>query len=55
MERDYSLDLLVAKYALAKVDYRSIEEAVEIIFGGTDENEPKQHPFFGYLPENYDP
>ena len=30
---DFGCDMLVAKYALATVDYRSVEEALEVIFG----------------------
>ena len=55
MVRDFNIDLLVAKYALAKVEYRSVEEATEIIYGGTDEDDIKMHPFFGYVPDEYEP
>ena len=53
--RDMGCDILVAKYALIMVEYRSVNEALEIIFGGFDEHEDLKHPFFGYIPDGYNP
>ena len=53
--RDMGCDILVAKYALIVVEYRSVNEALEIIFGGFDEQEDLKHPFFGYVPDGYNP
>ena len=43
--KDFGFDALVAEYALIMVKYKSVEEAVNVIFG--DEG-GIQHPFFGY-------
>jgi len=52
IESDFGCDLSVARYALAKVDYCSVEEAIEHIFGGFDQN-VMHHPFFGYTSSDY--
>ena len=53
MVGNFGVDLLVAKYALIQVDYRSIDAALDFIFGDDVYNdyEPLQHRFFGYTPE----
>ena len=33
---NYAFDILVAKYALISVEYRSLEEALELIYGNDD-------------------
>ena len=45
---EIGIDRIVALYALYSVEYRSVEEAMAFIFGTGDDNEPRQHPFFGY-------
>ena len=54
MENDFGCDLSVARYALAKVDYRGVEEATEYIFGSIDQT-VMNHPFFGYTSSEYQP
>jgi len=41
MVKDFGCDLLVAKYALITVDYSSVDDACDIIFGsGSPESGP---------------
>ena len=55
MVKDFGCDLLVAKYALITVDYSSVDDACDIIFGsGSPESGPLQHPYFAYTPESYE-
>ena len=49
MQRDFGLDLAVVKWALYKVDYESLEEATDFIYGGFDDEGAIKHPFFGYI------
>ena len=48
MINDFGCDLLVAKYALMTVKYKSVEEALEVIFGAPENEGNVTHPFFGY-------
>ena len=48
MINDLGCDLLVAKYALMTVEYKSVEEALEVIFGKPEDGGSVTHPFFGY-------
>ena len=50
---EIGIDRIVALYALCSVEYRSVEEAMAFIFGTGDDNEPRQHPFFGYQEDGY--
>ena len=50
---DFGCDMLVAKYALAVAQYRSVEEALEVIFGAPGDQGAVAHPFFGYVPSYY--
>ena len=53
MIKDLGCDLLVAKYALMTVEYRGVEEALEVIFGSPEDQGAVTHPFFGYTPTGY--
>ena len=53
MVNEIGVDMLVAKYALISVEYRSVEAATEFIFGNGI-GEPLNHRFFGYIPDNYE-
>ena len=53
MINDFGCDLLVAKYALIMVQYKSVEEAIEVIFGAPEDVDTVGHPFFGYTPTGY--
>ena len=50
LESDFGCDAVVARYALEKTNYSSIEEAVQFIFGLGDADQNRMlHPFFGYV------
>ena len=49
---DVGVDILVAKYALISVEHRSVEAAVDFIYGSED-NDMLTHRFFGYQPDSY--
>jgi len=54
MVQKFGVDMLVARYALVSVEYRSIEAAVDIIFGDdSNVGQLMEHPFFGYTPDSY--
>ena len=53
MINDLGCDLLVAKYALMTVEYKSVEDALEVIFGAPEDEGTVTHPFFGYSPAGY--